>query len=277
MGWNAAERERVSKLERDNKKLVEYVKSLKKGFEAVVEENQMVRKENNTLRTEINLLHYRIDAHGQYNRKESFRLQKVSETDTEDPTEIIVESANFVLSQIQPDENFSEFKDRKVTRDDLQRCHRVGDKKTASSNKKARPIIAKFKDYRLRMAILLNKKKLEKNAQYKAQGRFFTEDLTPFRNKLLWYTKNHAKDAKGKNIFSNVHTRDGKIKAKKVGKESDRKWITITTPDDFHSHGHDVDISLLNDNFHEFQVLEHLPCDNSNIMELVGSFEGIEE
>ena len=212
MGWNAAEKERVAKLERNNKKLVEYVKSLKKGFTAVVEENQKFRKENNNLRTKINLLHYRLDAHGQYNRKESLRLQKVSETDTEDPAEIIVESANFVLSQIQPDENFSEFKDRKVTRDDLQRCHRVGDKKTASNNKKARPIIAKFKDYRLRMAILLNKKKLEKNSQYKAQGRFFTEDLTPFRNKLLWYTKNHAKDTKGK-TFSPMCTQ-GMVKSK---------------------------------------------------------------
>ena len=275
MAWSNAEKERVAKLEREVKTLHEENGTLKNGLKAAVNEIQSLHKENNDLRTHINLLNYQNDSLGQYGRKESLRVQKAPEAvgETEDAEAIVLESANFVLSQIKSDDMFSEFKDFKVTRNDLQRCHRVGDKEKAIKRKKQRPIIAKFKDYRLRMAILLNKKKLEKNREFKAQGRFFTEDLTPFRNKLLWYTKNHVKDAHGKDMFYHVHTRDGKIKAKKVGGNSDQKWITITTPDDFHRHGHDVDVTLLNSDFHQFKILQNLPHDTSHITKLIDSLE----
>ena len=40
-------------------------------------------------------------------------------------------------------------------------------------------VFRRHKDYRLKMAILLNKKSMERNAAFKRGGRFFTEDLTP--------------------------------------------------------------------------------------------------
>ena len=198
-------------------------------------------------------------------------MQEAAQGETDNAVQYVLESANFVLSQIDDaDDNFSDLKDYRVTLSDIQRCHRVGDEKKARQRKKTRPIIAKFKDYRLRMAIMLNKKKLDKNARFKAQGRFFTEDLTPFRNKLLWYTKNHVKDPTdaNSNLFYHVHTREGKIKARKKGGDA-RKWITITSPDDFLTHGHTVNVGILNEGFNQFKILEQLNYDDTHLTNLL--------
>ena len=281
MGWSNAEKERVSKLEENLKQLEKKCKkqgavnkSLAAGLKLAIGEIKRLSENNNDLRTNINKLNYQIDAHGQYNRRESGRLLETPEAkqgETDDAVNHVLESANFVLSQIDDaDDDFSDLKDYKVTLSDLQRCHRVGDEKKARERKKTRPIIAKFKDYRLRMAILLNKKKLGKNAQFKAQGRFFTEDLTPFRNKLLWYTKNHVKDPNdaSANLFYHVHTREGKIKARKKGGDA-RKWVTIVSPDDFLAHGHTVNVDILNKDFHQFQILKHLEYDDTHLTNLL--------
>ena len=117
MAWSNAEKERVAKLEREVKTLHEENGTLKNGLKAAVNEIQSLHKENNDLRTHINLLNYQNDSLGQYGRKESLRVQKAPEAvgETEDAEAIVLESANFVLSQIKSDDMFSEFKDFKVT------------------------------------------------------------------------------------------------------------------------------------------------------------------
>ena len=76
------------------------------------------------------------------------------------------------------------------------------------------------------------------------------------------------KDANGANIFYHVHTREGKIKARKKGGDT-RKWITITSPDDFLAHGHTVNLDLLNKDFKQFQVLKHLKYDDTPLINLL--------
>ena len=229
---------------------------LKDTVQAVLDELKAARKENNFLRTQVNLCHYQRDSLSQYGRREAFRLNKLEEKEKENPTDEIIEKANFILSKIDADGPFKEFKGKKITSHDIQRCHRVGDKDKAVTRGKPRPIIAKFKCYKLRMAILINKKKLQLKKEYSNQGLFITEDLTPFRNKLLWYTKNKCLDENGKNMFIHTHTREGKIKTKKASDPDAKNWITITSPDDFHRLGHDVDIKIINKDFHDFQILD---------------------
>ena len=257
------ERDRLGKLERNNTKLQEQVKSLTSSLKLVVGELKTAHKTNNDLRTQVNLSNYTKDDLGQYGRKESYRNLDVDES--VDAEKGAIERANFILSQIdETNEQFRDLKDYKVTRSDIQRCHRIGDKDKAKSRGKKRPIIVKFKDYRLRMAILLNKKKLQKNPQYKANNEFIAEDLTPFKNKLLWYTKNIL-NADGKKKFYHLHTRDGKIKGKLTGGSDQQDWITINSPEDFHKHGHDVDIDLLNKEFHQFKILKQVQFNFTHI------------
>ena len=67
-----------------------------------------------------------------------------------------------------------------------------------------------------------------------------------------------------KPLFYHVHSREGKIKAKKVGGD-DKTWVTIKSPDDFFKHGHTVDIAEINHDFHFFKVLETNAFDYSHI------------
>ena len=235
--------------------------------DAALKEIHFLHKDSNFLRTKLNLANFNNDALEQYERRESLRIHSVPEVAAgkDDPQKEFIESAKFVLSQLDEQSPFKEFKNRRVGPSDIQRCHRIGKpkvntddtpKKKENGSTKTRPIIVKLKDYKLRMAILLNKKKMEKQPAYKQQNRFITEDLTPFRNKLLWYTKNICKNVKGDKLFSDVHTRDGRIKAKKASDRNSKDWITISTPDDFHKHGHDIVLEKLNnDTLFKFSVL----------------------
>ena len=273
MGWNREERENFERLEKKFRSLQNHTKNLEGALKEIVTATKKVQEDNNFLRSQINVIHYKRDSLEQYGRRKSLRIHQVVEKEDEDVFKHLINSANFVLSQIEEGDPFEEFKNRKVEVSDIQRCHRIGNLTRATKNNKARPIIAKFKDYRLRMAILLNKKKLEKNQKFKKQGRFFTEDLTPFKNKLLWYTKKKVLDTDGKNMFVDVHSRDGKIKAKKATNRSAKEWVTITSPDDFHRHDHDVVIDELNKYFNQFQILKSVEYDLSHIDSIIGAYD----
>ena len=198
MPWSQSENKKFRKLKKRLEVSEEQNAMLKETLEAVRKETEEMRKENNFLRTQINVLNYQRDSLNQYGRKECFQLNKSEEKANDDPTAEIIEKSNFILQKIDEDGPFKEFKGRKITANDIQRCHRVGDQEKAQSRGKPRPIIAKFKCYKLRMAILINKKKLQSKREYANQGLFFSENLTPFRNKLLWYTKNKCLDQDGK-------------------------------------------------------------------------------
>ena len=97
-----------------------------------------------------------------------------------------------------------------------------------------------------------SKKALKGHTEY--NGSFFTEDLTQFRSKLLWYAK---KQCDGR--FVKCHTKNGDIYAKlKEAQEEDDDWVVIKTPEDFFKFDIEVDFSKLNDTYLKFSVLEHV-------------------
>ena len=125
-------------------------KNLEGALKEIVTETKKVQDDNNFLRSQINVIHYKRDSLEQHGRRGQLRVHKVPENDDEDVLKHLINSANFVLSQIEEDDPFAEFKDHKVEVSDIQRCHRVGNLTRATKNNKVRPIIARFKDYRLK-------------------------------------------------------------------------------------------------------------------------------
>ena len=63
-----------------------------------------------------------------------------------------------------------------------------------------------------------------------------------------------------------VHTRDGLIKAKLKTAPDAKDWITLKSPDCFHKYDIDVDLKLINENLHTFQVLPDLEVDEGMLI-----------
>ena len=150
-----------------------------------------------------------------------------------------------------------------IEKSDIQRAHRVGRRKGTSLDAqgraitpKPRQIIFKMKDYGKRMSIIKNKKKFHENAVEKDikkfKKAFIVEDLTPLRSKLLWYAKNQCD-----NKFQNCHTKEGRILAQ-TSQSKPSEWISLSTPDDFHKHGVDIDVDILNKGLRKIQILKHV-------------------
>ena len=95
--------------------------------------------------------------------------------------------------------------------------------------------------------MILSKKHLKSSPNYFKS--FITENLTPFRAKLLWYVKNKC-DGR----FVNAHTRNGNINVQlKEACGQDDEWHIIKSPEDLFSHGVDVDLTCIN-KYLSFQV-----------------------
>ena len=228
--------------------------ALKEALEVI----DTMRGEMNSIRGSINTSNYQRDELEQYGRRESGRLRDVVEDpiiydnkgkikDAEDCAQVIVDAA--AVAGV------------KIEKADIQRAHRVGRRKLPGVNKqgvyqtpKPRPIIFKMKDYGKRLAIIKNKKKFRENTSKdgheKLKEAFIVEDLTPLRSKLLWYAKNRCH---GK--FINCHTKEGKILAQ-TSESLPGEWISLSSPEDFHRHGIDLDIKVINDGLRKIQVLE---------------------
>ena len=117
---------------------------------------------------------------------------------------------------------------------------------------KPRKIICRFKSYKLRQKIIFSKKALKAHVNYGSS--FITEDLTPFRAKLLWYLKNKI-DGR----LVNLHTRDGNIHAQLKEDQGDEgKWYTIRNPDDVFKLGIQFDVTELNEDYLSFQVYDQV-------------------
>ena len=224
-------KKRISNLEssQNNLKKNEALMALLKASNA---EQEALRKGTNFLRAKMNCTNYHCDALDQYGRKENVNLIDVDEKEhetEEDVIKAVVDRANFVLSKS------DKYKDIQVSASDIQRAHRIGKPSTNKEGPcKARKIICRFKSYKLRQKIIFSKKTLKKHSKYK--GSFFTENLTPFRSKLLWYLKNRC-DGK----LVKLHTRDGDIKAQKKNEDGDEDtWYTIRNPDDVFKLGIDI-------------------------------------
>ena len=264
-------RNRLANLETSHSSLKNKVKQLHDVARKILEENKSLRKETNFLRAQVNCSNYHCDSVEQYGRKENGDFHDVNEEENEKESDIIkavLDRANYVLSKSE------KYKDTKVVASDIQRCHRVGKKKESNDPNfppKPRKIICRFKSYKLRQKIMLSKKHLKSHPQFNSS--FITENLTPFRSKLLWYVKK-----KCNGHFVNVHTRDGNIKAQlKEAQGENDTWYTIKSPEDLFPHGIEVDFSLINAKYLRFQVhpmIDLAPIDNHFEELLDGLLEG---
>ena len=204
------------------------------------------------LNSQINVSNYRTDAQQQYNRMESLRAINLNPAvNGNDAVKIMMDIAKEIEAKATDDSG------NKVTvgltEDHIQRCHFLGDKK----NK----LICKFIPYKMRMKILLNKKVINGAKTSKFKDVFICEDLTPMRNRLVWYIKQKCKTK-----FTKLHTRNGVIRVKKEGHESDSDpWLRISNPDELFPHldPDDVfDIELFNKDLHGFKLLPDIPEPN---------------
>ena len=241
---------RMSNLETSHTNLKKKYEKLVKIAKLAVEETKALQKETNFLRTKLNCVNYHCDAINQYGRKENADWNNVAEREGEETekqvTKEVIDRANYVLSK---DERF---KGTVVEASDIQRVHRIGKKKisTDGTTPKPRKIICRFKSYKLRQKIILAKRHLKSHPTYK--DSFITENLTPFRAKLLWYVKNKC-DGK----FVKAHTRGGDIKVQlKDAQKDDDEWYTIKSPDDLFRFNVNFDFVLFNDNYFQFEVYD---------------------
>ena len=244
--------QRVADLEAENA-------SIKTALKTVLVSLDEIRADMNGLKSSINVSNYRRDELEQYGRKESLRVIDVPEeplaynekgkiVDNEDCAQIIIDAADTLGV--------------KVEKQDIQRAHRMGKKKGPVKDpttgvmkpRKPRQIIVRFKDYNKRLSIVKKKKNLQNVAKEKnidkLKNAFIVEDLTQLRSKLLWYAKNQCS---GK--FINCHTKEGKILAQIANSGKD-EWVSLSNPDDFHQHGIDVNVDVINKNLHRIQILK---------------------
>ena len=249
---NVLLKERVATLEAEN---VITKHALKSALSAI----DNIHKHLNLNTASINSANYERDALNQYGRRESGRALDIPEepieydgdgkiVDNEDCAQLIVDIGKVL--------------ELPIVKEDIQRAHRVGPKrkphwdpqKKVLITPKPRPVIVKFKDYGKRMSFIKKKKSLRENAEKKGvdklKNAFIVEDLTPLRSKLLWYAKNHCN---GK--FKNCHTKNGRILAQTSGSD---KWISLSTPDEFHAHGIDIDLDLINANLRCAKILKDM-------------------
>ena len=123
----------------------------------------------------------------QYSRRNCLRFFGIAETKDEDTDVKVLQLANESLGV-------------KLTKDDLERSHRVKSKANAThtENTKSRPIIAKFVSYRKRTEILRSRRKLA------GSRKSIQEDLTSENARLLKKTRDCSK-------IKAAWTRDGRI------------------------------------------------------------------
>ena len=251
---------RLTKLEEENKIIKEENASMKTALKAALSAIDGIHKNINDERSSINTSNYERDALEQYNRLESYRVLDVEELplkcdadgkviDDEDCDQLAIDAAAVL--------------DVKITKNDIQRAHRIGRKKKPFLGEngklvtpKPRQVIVKLKDYSKRLNIIKKKRNFGTTAKAKGfdnmKDAFIVEDLTPLRSKLLWYAKNQCN---GK--FKNCHTKNGKILAQ-TEQSKPNEWISLSTPEDFHAHNVNIDLKMINDGLRKIQILKDL-------------------
>ena len=202
------------------------------------------------LNSQINLLNYRIDAHQQYNRRESWKAEFRNGAADElgGDAEAIMMNIVEEINKNAKDKNGENIDPIVMKPKHIQRCHFMGKKR----------IICKMIPFKIRMQILLNKRVVNSAKTGKFKDVFICEDLTPLRSRLIWYMKNHCRTK-----FTKVHTRNGVIRAKKEGKDSaDDPWLSLSNPDELFPHlddGDEFNLELFNRDLHGFKILPDLP------------------
>ena len=252
MGFTNDDRQKLnsvfSKVESVDNKVDVYQTILTKAVEII----DVQAKQICFLNSQVNITNYRMDTQQQYNRKESLRAINLNPAvHGSDAVQIMMDIAREIEAKA------TDKSGNKVTvgltEDHIQRCHFLGDNK--------KKMTCKFIPYKMRMKILLNKKVINGAKSGKWKDVFIAEDLTPMRSRLVWYIKQKCKTK-----FTKLHTRDGVIRVKKDGKDSDDDpWLRISNPDDLFPHLDEddaFDIELFNENLHGFQLLPDIPEPN---------------
>ena len=142
-----------------------------------------LKSEVDSLSTKIEKLEKLQDQQEQYSRRNCLLVHGIAKEKEEITDEVII---NTLYEKLDLD----------ITSWDLERTHRIGERKKTRG--KTRPIIVKFVRYNDRNRVFRNKKKL------KGQKISITESLTKIRMDKL----RQAKETYG---FTNVWTNDGKI------------------------------------------------------------------
>ena len=126
---------------------------------------------------------YETDRLAQYTRREYVRIAGIPETEGENVKQKVIDLAQIMGVNI--------------TQNYINTCHRLG----ARQQTRARAIIVRFFARDKRNHMLINKKKLKDNVDYK--NVFISEDLAQVRAKLLHYVKR-------KERVASVYTQDWK-------------------------------------------------------------------
>ena len=125
---------KVEKLETENQTLKKEVRFLKTSLEEVKEDNDAMAED---LATAIN----KIDDLEQYSRKHNLEFHGIPESSQENLAEQIIKLGNVLNVPIR--------------NNDIDICHRLSASK--KSNNKPRPIIARFKSYRAKKALYIQR------------------------------------------------------------------------------------------------------------------------
>ena len=238
----------LTKLREENAELKEHNAMLKADNAVLKADNAKLVKGQADIKAKCNLNFFANDALNQYGRRESFRIHKYPEPENPD--------ADNSLSAV-----FAVAKKLKVAicKNDIQRCHRVGKKRSTP-----RPIIVKLKCWSKRMEFIKAKASLcgvkwvltdnevqENEADTTEESDinpesvsnadendnkgvkldiFLTEDLSPFRLKILHYIKDANNNAP-KKMFDIVTTKNGNISCR--ANTTEKEWYTICSTEDF--------------------------------------------
>ena len=167
--------------------------TIETSHNALQKENAALVKENAFLRESLISLNTKTDDLEQYTRRNSLRVAGIAEKDDE--------STDMLITNLCSDLGVP------LETHHIDRSHRVGkpdEPIDPATTPKPRPIIVKFISYRYRQQFYRARYDL-KNKGHK--GVFVNEDLTKYRNNLLYKARMLVKDKKLKNAWSS----DGSI------------------------------------------------------------------
>ena len=187
----------VGKLKEANTDFLNEIKNLK---DSATELGQVVtqvkqdllssQEEIKRLKTKVSTLQYQADSLEQYTRRNSLRIDGIPESGGENVYDVVLELFNEQLKT-----------ERKITRDDIDRAHRLSGKPSDGS---CRTILVKFVSYQTRQLIFKAKKKLRVIQDHRV---YINEDLTQIRQELLY----NARKLKRMNKISDCWTYDGRV------------------------------------------------------------------
>lgn len=143
------------------------------------------------LEERIAQLEEQSDTQEQYSRRTSIRINGIKETQGEDVEKTFMSIMDGVAGIT-------------VTKNDINRAHRVGPKSSATNKSHSRQIIIQFKDYKSKVNIMRNKRHIDRT---EFPHVFINEDLTKKRANLLYKARCKKKDGK----ISDCWTYDGRL------------------------------------------------------------------